>query len=165
MGSKHDPSLTWTKDRPALESRRVRTHPRTRTWVPGATVPRRMSRMLVTLMQSTFARCGAGRKPGRAARAHRARPPRACPEVWRERLVPHRFGALQARSALALPRSETRTKRSSWAPPAWSMPCNADCRGALSLTARPRLCRGVVETSGSELAHDSPEEGHETENA
>ena len=39
IGSKHEPSDTFTKDRPALLSRRVRTQPRTVTSLPGAIEP------------------------------------------------------------------------------------------------------------------------------
>src|SRR5690242_17353325 len=41
MGSKQEPSLTLTNDRPALESRRVRTQPRTVTVLPASMAPER----------------------------------------------------------------------------------------------------------------------------
>ena len=43
IGSKQEPSYTAKNDKPAFESRRVRTQPRTETSSPTATLPERIS--------------------------------------------------------------------------------------------------------------------------
>ncbi len=48
IGSKQEPSVTLTKDRPALESRRVRTQPRTVTVLPASSLPERAIFTLTT---------------------------------------------------------------------------------------------------------------------
>src|SRR5690606_13839844 len=50
MGSMHEPSRTWRNDSPALESRRVRTHPSTVARSPMGVAPPRMSTILVSVM-------------------------------------------------------------------------------------------------------------------
>src|ERR1700742_2439478 len=52
MGSKQDPSCRWMKERPALESRRERTPPRTVTSVPTGMRPCRASETLTAAMAS-----------------------------------------------------------------------------------------------------------------
>jgi len=50
IGAKQEPSLTLTKLRPALESRRVRTQPRTVTSPPAGMRPARACSTLTTVM-------------------------------------------------------------------------------------------------------------------
>src|SRR5262245_20026773 len=50
MGSKHEPSWRWRKERPAFESRRVRTQPSTVTGAPTSTRPARTSRIVSFVM-------------------------------------------------------------------------------------------------------------------
>src|SRR5580658_3522269 len=108
MGSKHDPSLTWTKDTPAFESRRVRTQPRTRTSMgaPATAAPsgggrRRMSRTLVAAVVmrgcifALFSRTSA-RRDVRGERGHAGSGPREAPRRARRSRGPsvvwYRFG-------------------------------------------------------------------------
>ena len=75
IGSKHDPSCTWMNEKPAFESRRVRTQPSTVTGSPTPTLPARSSLIVVRVMTLPLLRVV---DPARSHRDYRARPPR-CP--------------------------------------------------------------------------------------
>jgi hypothetical protein len=50
IGAKQEPSLTLTNDSPALESRRVRTQPRTVTSPPAGSLPASACSTLAVVM-------------------------------------------------------------------------------------------------------------------
>jgi hypothetical protein len=53
IGSKQEPSVTFTKDRPPLDSRMVLTQPRTVTVLPASSLPERACFTLTTAIVET----------------------------------------------------------------------------------------------------------------
>src|SRR5690606_24139211 len=95
IGAKQEPSLTLTKLSPALESRRVRTQPRTVTSPPAGILPASACSTLETVMPSIL---GKGSDIGTHSLA-RHRPPKGL-------LPPPRAGS-GASASISLPQTPT----------------------------------------------------------